>query len=192
MIYQSLHCLSEELNDFLKVKLKLAEDKVMLSSIVNQDGSVAIGGENKVVLTLINIEKETAKNNPQSSASSKTSANPSAAVNLNLQIMFSAYFSGSNYSEGLKFLSFVISFLQKKPVFNRSNTPRLPAGIEKLSFDMETVGVERLNNIWAMLGAKYMPSVLYKTRMLTFDDAVTTEYRPLVSTAAGNSQPISN
>lgn len=188
MIYQSLHCLAEEINEFFRLKLKLTEDKVLLSSIVNQDGSIAVQGENKVVLTLINVEKEGAKtvqNTP-----SKVSLTQPSPVHLNLQIMFSVYFPGINYPEGLKFLSFIVSFLQKKPVFTRSNTPKLPEGIEKLSFDMETIGVERLNNIWAMLGAKYMPSIIYKTRMLTFDDAITTEYRPVITSASGTHSPM--
>ncbi len=46
---------------------------------------------------------------------------------------------------------------------------------------MESVGTERLNNVWATLGAKYMPSVIYKMRMLTFDDGVIREYRPGVT-----------
>lgn len=180
MIYQSLNCLAEEINEFFRTKLKLNEEKVVLSSIVNQDGSVAIPGENKIALTLINIEKESAKSNTGHSLSSKGYSNPSSSLSINLQILFSVYFSGSNYPEGLKFLSFIISFLNSKSVFNLSNTPRLPAGIEKLILELEPVGLERLNNIWSMMGAKYMPSVLYKVRMLTFDDSTITEYRPVI------------
>src|SRR4051812_10214313 len=162
MIYQSLHCLAEEINDFFRIKLQVTEDKVLLSSIVNQDGSVAVQGENKIVLTLLNVEKENAKTSPGYPATQRTSNGQASAININLLIMLSVYFSGNNYPEGLKFLSLVISFLQRKPVFNQSNTPRLPAEIEKLSFDLETIGLERLSNIWTMIGAKYMPSVIYK------------------------------
>jgi hypothetical protein len=192
MIYQSLHCLADEINDFFRIKLQVTEDKVLLSSIVNQDGSVAVQGENKIVLTLLNVEKENAKTSPGYPAAPRTSNGQASAININLLIMLSVYFSGNNYPEGLKFLSLVISFLQRKPVFNQSNTPRLPAEIEKLSFDLETIGLERLSNIWTMIGAKYMPSVIYKLRMLTFDDTTVTEYRPLVKTLQGNTQPVSN
>lgn len=180
MIYQSLNCLAEEINEFFRVKLKINEDKVVLSSIVNQDGTVAIPGENRISLTLINIEKESAKTSGGLSISSKSYTNTVSSLSINLQILFSVYFSGSNYPEGLKFLSFILSFLNSKNVFNHSNTPRLPDEIEKLSFEFEPVGLERLNNIWAMMGAKYMPSLLYKVRMLTFDDSTITEYRPAI------------
>ena len=192
MIYQSLHCLADEINDFFRIKLQVTEDKVLLSSIVNQDGSVAVQGENKIVLTLLNVEKENAKTSSGYPATPRTSNGQASAININLLIMLSVYFSGNNYPEGLKFLSLVISFLQRKPVFNQSNTPRLPPEIEKLSFDLETIGLERLSNIWTMIGAKYMPSVIYKLRMLTFDDTTVTEYRPLAKTLQGNTQPVSN
>jgi hypothetical protein len=191
MIYQSLHCLAEEINDFFKAKLQITEDKVLLSSIVNQDGTVAIPGENKIVLTLVTIEKETAQTSAGYPSSSRTSNGQISALNINLQIMLSAYFSGSNYPEGLKFLSFIIAFLQRKPVFNQSNTPRLPNEIEKLSFDLDIVGSDKLSHIWTMLGAKYMPSVIYKLRMLTFDDATVLEYRPVVRALHSNDQTIS-
>jgi hypothetical protein len=53
--------------------------------------------------------------------------------------------------------------------------------IEKLIFKMENMGIERLNNVWTTLGAKYMPSVLYKMKMLTFDDSIVKEFRPAVT-----------
>ncbi|MGV2481909.1 UNVERIFIED_CONTAM: DUF4255 domain-containing protein, partial [Salmonella enterica subsp. enterica serovar Weltevreden] len=38
-----------------------------------------------------------------------------------------------------------------------------------------------LSNLWSSLGAKYMPSVVYKMRMLTFDDTFVREFRPGIS-----------
>ncbi len=182
MIYEALTCLTEEINEYFRNKLKVSDERVILSAIVNQDGSVAIQGENKVVLTLINIEKEAFT---KSSAAGRFQGNASPPASVNLHILFAAYFSGSNYSEALRFISFVISFLQEKNVFTSSNTPRLDSDIEKLSVEMESVSSEKLNNIWATLGAKYMPSVLYKVRMLTYDGSKIREYRPQVMSAEG-------
>ena len=47
---------------------------------------------------------------------------------------------------------------------------------------MVNMSTEKLNNLWATLGAKYIPSVLYKLRMLTFDSSDLREYRPGIST----------
>ena len=61
--------------------------------------------------------------------------------------------------------------------------------IGKLIFELESLGADKLNNIWTTLGAKYMPSVVYKVRMLTFDDSIIREYRPVIDDATGNIGP---
>ena len=188
MIYEALTCITEEINEFFRSKLRINEEKIALSAIVNQDGSVAIQGENKVLVTLVNIEKEpTVKGN--GSNGSRTLSNTSTPVSINLYVLFSCYFSNANYPEALRFLSFVIAFLQDKSVFSQSNTPRLDDSIEKLTFELESIGSEKLNNIWTTLGAKYMPSVVYKVRMLTYDSLSVREYRPLVSGLANSNLP---
>ena len=180
MIYEALSVLAREMNEYFRNKLKVSEEKVVLSPLVNQDGTVAIPGENKVIITLVNIEKEPlAINNNVNTGRPGNKAAPSLSINLYL--MFSAYFTAANYSESLRFISFVIGFLQEKNVFTAANTPKLDSGIEKLSFEMESPGAEKLNNIWATLGAKYMPSVLYKMRMLTYDGSNIKEYRPTIT-----------
>jgi hypothetical protein len=46
---------------------------------------------------------------------------------------------------------------------------------------MASISPEQLNNVWGCLGAKYMPSVIYKIRMLTYNNNIIREIRPLVS-----------
>ena len=181
MIYESLNCVAEELNEYFKSKLRISEDKVVLSGIVNQDGTIAIQGENKVLMTLINTEKEPSVKSNAFAGGARTFANTASSMSVNLYVLFSSYFTGANYPEALRFLSFVIAFLQEKNVFSLTNTPRLDPGIEKLTFEMESLTSEKLNNVWSTLGAKYMPSVVYKIRMLTFDSSVIREYRPAVT-----------
>src|ERR1700744_913345 len=176
MIYEALTCLTSEMNDCLKLKLSATEDKIVLSGLVNPDGSMAVQGENKVLLTLVNLEKETAVKKP-------VLPNKANDVNLNLYVLFSAYFGSANYPEALRFLSFVVGYLQQKNVFPRVNTPRLDKGIYKLVAEMETLTSERLNNLWGTLGAKYIPSVLYKIRMLTYDESALREFRPEITGA---------
>jgi len=183
MIYESLTCLADEINDYFRQKLKINEDKVVLSAIINQDGTVAIQGENKVIITLINVEKEPTAINA-SGGGGRTLSNSSSPMSINLYVLFASYFSSANYPEAVRFISFIISFLQERSVFSQSNTPRLPAGVDKITLELESMGFEKLNNIWGMLGAKYLPSVVYKMRMLTFDTSVMREYRPPISQAS--------
>src|SRR5690606_8144067 len=132
--------------------------------IVNQDGTIAIQGENKVFVTLVNIETESGGKSNSCIPGSSVLSNKSSAVTINLYVLFSAYFSNGNYPEALRFISFIIAYFQQNSVFTRMNTPRMDKEIEKLVFEMATISPEQLNNIWGSLGAKYMPSVIYKVR----------------------------
>ena len=37
--------------------------------------------------------------------------------------------------------------------------------------DMENLNIQDASNLWGMLSGKYLPSVLYKVRMVSFDGA---------------------
>lgn len=169
MIHNVLPVIAGELNDYLKSRFNAVEDKVVLSNIIDQDGSMAVEGSNKVVITLINIAEETtlkANANQQLMGSSFVDFAPSISVNLTL--MISAFFSSRNYVESLRFISGVIYFFQSRPLFTAQNTPGLSQNVEKIHFDMLSLSHQELMNLFSMMGAKYMPSVVYKMKMLTF------------------------
>jgi hypothetical protein len=69
----------------------------------------------------------------------------------------------------LKFLSHTIGFFQAKPVLDHHNAPELDPRLEKLTFGIETLSLSELSNLWSIMGGKYLPSVLYKVRLVTFD-----------------------
>jgi len=179
MIFEALNFISEEINEYFRNKLKVKEDKVVLSAIVDHKGDTAVDGTNKIILTLINIEKENSFIRTQGITKIPVAA--SDPLQLNLYLMFSAYFSRGNYEESLRFISFILAFFQGKNVFNQQNSPALDHRIEKLIFDLQSYSQDQVNNIWASLGAKYMPSVVYKMRMLNIDDSIIREYRPTIS-----------
>ena len=169
MIHNLLPIVGAELNNYFKSRFDIEEDRLILSNLMNLDGSVAVEGNNKVVCSLINVQEETTlKGSPGSSYMGGGYISGGADIHLNLTVMFSAYFSGKNYAEALKFLSGVIYFFQSKPVFASYNTPGLSSNIEKACFDFTTLSFNDLNSVFAMMGAKYMPSVVYKVRMLSF------------------------
>lgn len=180
MIYESLACIADQMNTFFRSRLKITEDKVLLSALVNQDGSVAIQGENKILLTLVNMVRDTGIK-PAGSTGSGVTIQTSKPVCLHLYLLFSCYFTAANYGESLRFLSFIISFFQENHVFDHANTPQLDPGINKLILEMESIDGDRLGNMWSTLGAKYMPSVLYKLRMVILNPASVREYRPVIT-----------
>jgi hypothetical protein len=149
----------------------LNEDVVVVSNILEQDGSVATHVNNKIVVSLVNIEKDTVLSaQPNISASSGMRALvTSPPIHFNLYLMFASYFSGSNYQEGLKFISNTISYFQRQNVFNQQNSPGLDRNIDKLVLDVHNLNITDLSNLWGILSGKYLPSVLYKVRMVTID-----------------------
>lgn len=169
MIQNVLPVIANELNDYLKSRFNSVEDKVVISNIIDQDGSVAVEGNNKVVITLINVSEEStlraSANNKLMGGSFLEFAPP---VSVNLTIIFSAFFSAKNYLEALRFISGVIYFFQSKPLFTNQNTPGLSTNVDKIHFDMLSMQPQELMNIFSMMGAKYLPSVVYKMKMLTF------------------------
>ncbi|WP_251068874.1 DUF4255 domain-containing protein [Shewanella sp. NKUCC06_TVS] len=163
-----METIAYSLNQHLKIRFQLSEDIVVISSLANQDGSVCSNVNNKIVLFITSIEKETSmvQASREISHSKYLMAKP---IFINLYIMVSANFTGSNYGESLKFISSVIAFFQVNSVFNHQNHPDMNKGIDKIVLDIENVPIQDLSSIWGMLGAKYVPSILYKVRMITID-----------------------
>ena len=182
MIHNLLPIVGAELNDYLKTKFDISEDRLVLSNLINQDGTVAVDESNKVVCSLLNIQEETTlKASSGTYYSGGSYLSGGANLHVNLTVMFSAYFSGKNYVEALKFLSGVIYFFQSKPVFESSNTPGLTSNIDKACFDLITLSYDELNSIFSMTGAKYMPTVVYRVRMLTFSSEQVMDTVPSLS-----------
>ena len=166
MIYAALTAVTDKINMYFSNRFSFNEEKVVLSNIVTQDGSIAIQETDKIIVTLVNLEKE--KINLAAGKSSNSYSN--RPINLNIFILFSAYFSEQNYPEALKFLSAVVAFFQSNPVLTHENTPELDERIHKLSLEIENVDMQTLSHLWGVLGGKHLPSVFYKIRMVTFDD----------------------
>lgn len=175
MINSAISHLANQLNQFLKRSFELNEDVVVVSNILEQDGSLSPNVNNKVVVILTNIEKDTVPY--RQAPNGKTVSGGEGArsgigrppVYLNLYLMFVANFSGNNYSEALKFISKTIGFFQRQPVFDQHSTPDLDPRIEKLILDIENLSIQDLSNLWGLLSGKYLPSILYKVRMVSFD-----------------------
>jgi hypothetical protein len=181
MINEALVFVAAELNSFLKSTFSVAEDKVTIASIVNIDGSVPVKNLDKIVITLINIEHETSIRNMPSikvNQASKTSVHINPPLHINLSLLFSASFT--DYQEALKFISGTISFFQGRYLFDKQSSPKLNPGIEKLIFELDKTTYQEWSFLWGMLGGRYLPSVIYKMRMLTIQENVATAETPLI------------
>ncbi len=173
MIDTALGFILAELNTFLGARVHSSEPLAVLSHLANPDGTTPTGIENKLVLSLVNIEREAAapalgiKGGGEHGQYSRR--NP--ALNLNLSLLVCASF-GNNYTEALRFLSIALSFFQARPNFTAQSSSAFPRELARLNIELVSLDTQALNNLWSILGAKYLPSALYKLRMLTLQDGI--------------------
>lgn len=176
MIGSTLDFIAQELNSTICQRLSInpsAVNKVVLSSIIDPDGSITVKEKNVLLLKLINIEMDPMANGPQPTAQTSINGNivvETSPIYLNLKIVLAAHFSPEQIKSGLDLLTMGISYLQGKPSWVPQNTPGLPTGTHKLFFEMETLDMHQISHLWGAIGVKYMPSVVYKLKMLTIDD----------------------
>ena len=131
---------------------------------------------NKIVVSLINIEEEKTLKNAHSF---QTTTQPNGEVTvskrrppiyLNLYVLFAA--NDAKYENALHYLSRIIGFFQKQNVFEAQAYPQLSdARVERLVFDLYSLRFEELNQVWSVLGGKYIPSVLYRVRLVAIQEA---------------------
>lgn len=179
MISEALELITEELNLFLgrKEPSYRNANTVVLSDLVNQAGEFIITlndtqPRDNLIVTLINVEEETVGKAQfpyiKNSDRSITIANPE--LKLNLYVLFSAFSNmqeNERYRNCLRLIDYAVRFFQSKSVFNHQNSPNLSPEIEKLILELISITFEQQNYLWGTLGAKHMPSVLYKLRLLT-------------------------
>lgn len=179
MIDKALRFLTDELNAYLDLQNGVSSggDPIIVLSNVsdNVSGGLAIP-INKLGVSLINIEEEKVfkeqQTNFRNAEGEFEQYNPE--IKLNLYMLVSANFESENgddkYEQGLKQLSRVISFFQGKNVFTPDTSPALEASLKKLVIELYSYSFEQQYNFWTVLGAKYLPSVLYKVRLLAFQE----------------------
>jgi hypothetical protein len=181
MIDAAIRQVANALNQALQRAYRLTEELVVVSSLYEPDGSLAANVNNKMTVFLANIEHDTMPTQrPRPSQTTGRQALMPAPVSLNLLLMFAASFSAANYAEALKFVSSTIGFFQSSPVLNHQNTPDMDARIDRLTLDLENLNIGDLSNLWGIFGGRYVPSVLYRLRLITIDSGQFDALLPLV------------
>ena len=170
MISEAVSLVADHLNSYCARHFDLDDEIVVLSSIQDVGHQNGALNQNKILISLINIEKDAAYLNRQNlPGASQASIQQSFPLRFNLYIVLAANYENDRYQQGLKILSACIQFLNSYPVFDQRNSPNMSAGLDKLTLEIENLSLSELNSLWGMMGRHYLPSILYKIRMITID-----------------------
>ncbi len=182
MIDKCLETLKKALKDYLILLPELnitSGDVVSICPVVKNDGSIAVP-ENNIGITLVNVEEERVgkAQQPVSVSGDGRISLGNPELRLNLYLLISANFP--NYDTGIQFLSAAVRCFQSNNVFTNENTPDMDSSLKKLIVELFTLNFEQQNHLWGSLGAKYLPSVIYKVRLVTIQEGQKkVEYPPI-------------
>lgn len=183
IIESTLTLIRDSLNSFLRNLYPHpdAEDWVSLSNVVSADGQAYDKAKRKIVMFLANIEHETSISTYQRTVPAGDQFVAIAPpLYMDLFLLFYANFPDDNYQEGLKMISWTISYFQRNPWFTRDTMPALDPAIDKITVEFTNLDADGLNHLMDLAGVKYLPSVYYKLRMIPFtSDMVLQEVPPV-------------
>lgn len=179
MIDFTLKFLTEEINNYLSHQPGLIMGDLSLvmgnaSRIFDTDtAAVDVPMNNKAIISLVNVEEDRLsrhQDNVVRTAEGVVYAEP--PVLLNLYVLF--IMNLKNQEAALRWLSCIIRFFQHQPYFTPLSHPSLHPTINHLSVSLHSMSFEQSNQLWSMLGGKYLPSVLYKIRQVSIDEQAVT------------------
>lgn len=176
-------------------------ENIRLGNIVDQNDDMV---PDKLIISLVNIEEERiAKSqrfyrnldDPAVKGNISNGRKYNPEIRLNLYVLFTYTTdsvseddnaSTASYEKALRVISNVVGCFQKKNVFTTENTAgsgnELDASIGTLIVELTNYSLLETNHLWGYLGAKYMPSVLYKVRMLVVQESAETVARRIETT----------
>lgn len=183
MIHTVLTYIREILNQHFKNEFSISENMVVLSNIINPDGTTSQNVEGKIVFFLTSLDEETSlKNSPNRSIKPGNDGFTKKVVplHLNMQLLFCANFTDRNYTEGLRYLSSLIRFFQGHKKISLPPPKDSNHTIDNITFELCKLDYGELSHLWSAIGSKLMPSIMYKAGILVFDDVSVTGMVPSI------------
>jgi hypothetical protein len=207
MIDNALKVIANEVNKYVLRKLdperdpsstkRIATGNIVKLQDVETSGARAESSSSASgILTLVNLEEERNLKSPNNFVRINDKVeyrNPK--ILLNLYCLFTV--NHSSYDTALQYLSLIIQFFQYRNYIDHVNTPPdngliLDQKIERLIVEMVSMNAEQVNHLWATLGGKYLPSVLYKVRMVPIEDETPDMQAEPIMKQSVNSHDVNN
>jgi len=185
VIHQVVSQLVDELNAYLNLRSPaLTQDRVVAASLLEPSGTPNPKARDKVVLSVVNVEENRIYRSldKYQTRADGISELVGPKVRLNIYLLFTANLE--KYDEALKAISGVIGFFQHRVAFSLPGNGTTEGS--RVVFELHSLTFEHQNHLWASLGAKYMPSVMYKAGIVDIRDGQPlAEVAPVEEIAAG-------
>lgn len=183
MLDVALRFLQDELNGSLALKTGSDAVKVLLTKVADETGKYAFAVDH-IACSVVNIEEERVLKAqlPQSITRGGLQVATGPPLALNLHLLFAAHFT--HYDQALNYLALILAFFQSRPAFTAEEYPALEPELGKLTMELLTLNYEQLNQIWAFVGARHLPSVMYRLRLITLQETEPSAIRPPLTTIA--------
>lgn len=185
MVDVLLNEVSGQLNDHFRLKgFDSSLFKCTVGDVTLHDKNVDGGNEEdtleSVILSLVSLEEENVlKNNYPLRKSGNTVTQERSAIYINAYLLFSSKYG--KYDTALKAISQVIFCFQ----LNRRFLFTVDGEDQEAILQMHNMGFENLNNLWTVLGGRYLPSVIFKARVLMYQQAPPVSGSAIVDISAG-------
>lgn len=179
MINKVLTVLKEQLNSSDGLQ-DILGDIAVIDDIARHDDDTS-GLDNKVVITLLNIEEESTLKNRSRYNKVLISENPtqydmkmeSPPAYINLYVMISA--NRTSYANALVNISKVIEVFQSNSVLEYHDPADHHENNFSFRIELHSIPFDQLSYVWGLLGGKVLPSVLYKISVIKIVAADTTD-----------------
>lgn len=179
----ALKLIVEEVNAYLQRRTGSGLGQVELGPLVDDKGNWLVA-QDSLRLALFLIDEERTMRNPRPervSVGSYDLVRP-PPLNLNLTVVFAGRFQ--QYAQALRHLSHVLLFFHAHPVFTPADTPGMPADLDRLAVELVNYTPEQLNQMWACIGTKQLPAVVYRLRMVVLQETEPLGARVPITTIA--------
>lgn len=177
MIDKALDFICNQLDNYLRSKIDPSNSAafIQLQNVAwNDVADTDDKDTSSAFISLVNIEEDrVSKSHENFTRSNGNVIYKNPKIFLNLYVLFSVNLKSYYYS--LNRLSYIIQFFQYQNVFTPLTSPGngthlFPAGVNELIFDLYTLSFQDLNNLWGIMGSKYLPSAIYKMRLVIIDE----------------------
>ena len=170
MIDTALQFLADEANAYLLRRTGSELGAVTPGTVVDDAGRWT-GPMDTTRLLMFQVEEERALRSqlPERTLVGGREVSLPPPLRLNLVLLFAGRFQ--QYGTAMRTLSHLMAFFQARPVFSAAESPGLPPGVERLTMELLSWGPEQVSQMWSAIGARQLPSVLYRLRMVVLQDS---------------------